>query len=140
MKELDANEESKYTIISFDLNDLKKANDQYGHVHGDMLIKKAAELINETFSGSGIVGRIGGDEFIAIISTEDTTYVEALLKQLKLRVDETNQSMPELNLSISYGYAVWNEIEENLTERVYQLSDNRMYEYKRIYKQQRGGQ
>ncbi len=139
MKELDADEESKYTIVSFDLNDLKKSNDQYGHVQGDLLIKRAAELIGDIFSDSGIVGRIGGDEFIAILSTEDTTYVEALLEQLRQRIDETNRSMPELNLSISYGYAMRSEIEENITEKVYQLSDNRMYEYKRIYKQQREG-
>lgn len=139
MKELDADEDSKYTIISFDLNNLKKTNDQYGHVQGDLLIKRAAELIGDIFSDSGIVGRIGGDEFIAILSTEDTTYVEALLEQLKKRIDETNRIMPELNLSISYGYAVRNEIGENITEKVYQLSDNRMYEYKRIYKQQREG-
>lgn len=70
------------------------------------------------------------------LSTEDTTYVESLLEQLKKRIDETNRIIPELNLSISYGYAMRNEIEENITEKVYQLSDNRMYEYKRIYKQQ----
>ena len=139
MKELDANEDSKYTIISFDLNDLKKTNDQCGHVHGNLLIKKAAELIDEIFSSVGVVGRIGGDEFIAILSTEDTTYVEALLEQMQQRIDEANESMPELNLSTSYGYAVRNEIKENSTEKVYQLSDDRMYEYKRIYKQQREG-
>lgn len=137
MKKLDSDEESPYTIISFDLNDLKQMNDRYGHVQGDLLIKTAAELIDEIFSFSGIVGRIGGDEFIAILSTEDVTYVESLLEQLKQRVDEANQSMPELNLSISYGYATRSEIDENMTEKVYQLSDNRMYEYKRIYKQQR---
>lgn len=47
--------------------------------------------------------------------------------------------MPELNLSISYGYAMRSEIEEYIPEKVYQLSDNRMYEYKRIYKRQREG-
>ena len=139
MKELDTDEESKYTIVSFDLNDLKKSNDQYGHVQGDLLIKRAAELIGDIFSDSGIVGRIGGDEFMAILSTEDTTYVEALLEQLRQRIDETNRSTPEFNLSISYGYAMRSEIEENIPEKVYQLSDNRMYEYKRIYKQQREG-
>ncbi|MBR3825469.1 MAG: diguanylate cyclase [Lachnospiraceae bacterium] len=72
-------------------------------------------------------------------NTEDTTYVEALLEQLRQRIDETNRSIPELNLSISYGYAMRSEIEENIPEKVYQLSDNRMYEYKRIYKQQREG-
>ena len=54
------------------------------------------------------MGRIGGDEFIAILSTEDTTYVESLLEQLKKRIDETNRIIPELNLSISYGYAMRN--------------------------------
>ena len=136
MNELDSDEKGKYTIISFDLNDLKKINDEHGHVQGDLIIKSAAGLIEDVFSASGIVGRIGGDEFIAILSTEDTTYVDALLEQLNQRVEEANQGMPELNLSISYGYATKSESEAKVTEYVYQLSDDRMYEHKRIYKQQ----
>lgn len=136
MSELDSDEESKYTIVSFDLNDLKKINDEHGHVQGDLMIKTAAGLIEDVFSVSGIVGRIGGDEFISILSTEDTTYVEALLEKLNQRVDETNQSIPEMNLSISYGYATRSESGARVTEQVYQLSDDRMYEHKRIYKKQ----
>ncbi len=134
MKNLELDEESRYTIVTFDLNDLKKMNDRYGHIQGDLLIKKAAELIQDIFSVSGVVGRIGGDEFIALLDTEDITYVESLLEKLKCRVDEANQSIPELNLSISYGYATRSEIDKNMTEKVYQLSDKRMYEYKRRYK------
>lgn len=137
MNALDADEKSRYTIVSFDLNDLKKMNDQYGHVHGDLLIKKAAELIQETFSDSAVVGRIGGDEFIAVLTTEDTKVVEALLEQLKRRIEEANQSISDLNLSISYGYALRSEIQDNMTENVYKLSDERMYEYKKNYKKQR---
>lgn len=59
-----------------------------------------------------------------------------MIKKAAELIDETKRIIPELNLSISYGYAMRNEIEENITEKVYQLSDNRMYEYKRIYKQQ----
>lgn len=136
MKTLDSDEKSQYTIVSFDLNDLKKMNDRYGHVHGDLLIKKAAELIQETFSDSAVVGRIGGDEFIAILSTEDTNVVDELLEHLERRVDESNQSISELNLSISYGYAVRSEIQNNETENVYKLSDERMYEYKRMHKKE----
>ena len=74
--------------------------------------------------------------FIAILSTEDTTYVDALLEQLNQRVEEANQGTSELYLSISYGYATKSESEAKVTEQVYQLSDDRMYENKRIYKQQ----
>lgn len=134
MNALDADENSRYTIVSFDLNNLKKTNDQYGHVQGDLLIKKAAEVIDKTFSDVAVVGRIGGDEFIAILSTEDKNVVEKLLQKLKKRVDEINDNIAELNLSISYGYAVRSEIQDNDTEKVYKLSDERMYEHKRLYK------
>ena len=60
---------SDYTIICFDLNDLKITNDTYGHARGDILIKSAAEVIKDTFEPHGVVARIGGDEFISILNT-----------------------------------------------------------------------
>ena len=131
MAKLQANPASKYTVISMDLNDLKKTNDKYGHSKGDLLIQKAAETISGAFSGTGIVGRMGGDEFIAILETDEESQIELLLSTLKKLIDATNIITPDLNLSISYGYATCNEVIDRNIEKVYQLADKRMYEYKR---------
>lgn len=123
-----------YTIFSFDLNDLKKVNDTHGHTKGDLLIKSAAAVISETFSSSGVVGRMGGDEFIAILPTSAKSQIEKLTADFNSRIINANKNNPDLHLSISYGYAASTEIEERNTEKVYQLADDRMYENKKTYK------
>ena len=67
MEKINENREENYTIICFDLNNLKETNDNYGHTRGDLLIQSAAQVIKDTFSKKGVVGRMGGDEFIAIL-------------------------------------------------------------------------
>ena len=135
MSRLQAEQDSNYTIISLDLNNLKKTNDTYGHSKGDLLIQKAADVISDAFSSSGVVGRRGGDEFIVILQTKDCIQIDSLITTLNKLIDDTNKAVPDLNLSISYGYATCGEVSEQNIEKVYQLADHRMYEYKRKYKQ-----
>lgn len=134
MEKLEKENSHIYTIIAFDLNDLKKTNDTSGHTKGDLLIKSAASVISEAFSSSGVIGRMGGDEFIAIIPDHNTEQLQELITNFNNLIIKTNKSNPDLHLSISYGYAASNEIKENNIEKVYQLADDRMYEYKQHYK------
>ena len=134
MNNLQADEYSTYTIITFDLNGLKQANDTFGHSKGDLLIQTAAKVISDAFSDSGIVGRMGGDEFISILKTNDKNQIEALINSFNKLIEVTNNEHSELNLSISYGYATNDEVDERNIEKVYQLADDRMYECKKIVK------
>lgn len=134
MLALESTKNNNYTIFNFDLNDLKKINDSHGHAQGDLLIKKAASIISEAFSTSGIVGRMGGDEFIAIIPTDNATQIDSLVNHLKELIDNANANDPYLHLSISYGYAANTEFNEPEIEKVYQLADKRMYINKTQYK------
>lgn len=52
-------------VFMFDLNDLKKCNDTYGHDYGDQYIKMAADALKKLFAEEGKCYRIGGDEFCA---------------------------------------------------------------------------
>ncbi|MDE7276817.1 MAG: GGDEF domain-containing protein [Lachnospiraceae bacterium] len=126
-------EDLNYTIICFDLNDLKKTNDTYGHTRGDILIKSAAEAIQETFEAHGMVARIGGDEFITILHTTVNEEITRLLAQFRAAVDRKNREITNLNMSIAYGYASCSMQEHNI-DKVYQMADDRMYEKKKQMK------
>ena len=65
----DGLDESKenYGIFAFDLNLLKQTNDTKGHAVGDLLIRTFAKTLSKVFSEYGVVGRIGGDEFVVFI-------------------------------------------------------------------------
>lgn len=56
-----------FTIFNFDMNGLKATNDTHGHSSGDKLIKGFADILTKSFGDKGIVGRMGGDEFIVIV-------------------------------------------------------------------------
>ena len=130
MRKLSVNENSKYTIINFDLNGLKKMNDTYGHIKGDELICYAAIVLEKAFADEGVVGRMGGDEFIAIIENDNVEFIENLIDKFKNNIKEVNEKKPDLGLSISYGYATNTELNGASSEKVYQVADERMYAYK----------
>lgn len=126
---------SDYTIICFDLNDLKITNDTYGHARGDILIKSAAEVIKDTFEPHGVVARIGGDEFISILNTTLPEEISGLLEKFHADIRQKNREISNLNMSIAYGCASCSPQEHNI-DIIYQTADNRMYEKKRQMKQQ----
>ena len=134
MAALGEKKSNNYTIINFDLNKLKEINDTYGHAQGDHLIKMAAHVISKAFSTSGVVGRMGGDEFIALIPTTDTNIIEQLIKNLNKYIAVANDDDPHLHLSLSLGYACNTEIDDDTPEKVYELADKRMYNNKRSFK------
>ncbi len=140
MKKLNKEKHSNYTVICFDLNNLKIINDTYGHAKGDILIKSAAKVISKSFEKQGIVGRMGGDEFIAILKTSHKKEIDLLITQFLHNIVKMNKEVTELNISIAYGYAVSNEINENNIEKIYQIADDRMYENKKQFKAQRNNQ
>jgi diguanylate cyclase (GGDEF)-like protein len=59
-------ENGRVTLLVFDIDDLKKYNDIYGHSAGDEILKQAAVLMRRCCRGHDVVGRIGGDEFAVI--------------------------------------------------------------------------
>lgn len=123
----------KYTVICFDLNNLKTVNDTYGHAKGDVLIRSAAEVIAETFESYGVVARMGGDEFVAVIGTADEEKLASLMKEFVQNIDRKNRVIKDLNMSIAYGYASGSQSDSDI-EKVYQTADDRMYEKKKQMK------
>ncbi|MCM1386642.1 MAG: GGDEF domain-containing protein [Bacillus sp. (in: Bacteria)] len=136
MNKIKDSESIDYTVICFDVNNLKTVNDTYGHAKGDILIKSAADVISETFGKHGVVARMGGDEFISIIETSETEEINRLMELFRQNMDSKNEEIPDLHMSIAYGYASCNPKEYNI-EKIYQIADNRMYEKKKQMKQEK---
>lgn len=60
-------------VLYFDVNNLKRINDQHGHAAGDAALKKIAEVLLANVRESDVVGRLGGDEFGVILVQVDET-------------------------------------------------------------------
>lgn len=57
----------KYALMLFDLDFFKNANDLYGHMFGDQVLREAARKVQKSMRTSDIVARIGGDEFLVFV-------------------------------------------------------------------------
>jgi diguanylate cyclase (GGDEF)-like protein len=55
------------TLLMFDLDKFKSINDRFGHAVGDSALKVFAKVLEESTRGSDIVGRLGGEEFVAMV-------------------------------------------------------------------------
>lgn len=113
-------------IIVCDVDSLKLINDTLGHEVGDRLIKAAAHIIKETFRGSDIAARIGGDEFAILIPNAERSTLDDCSARLQLAISRHNLSAMEYNLSISVGFALK---EENMMfmEDAFKEADSNMY-------------
>ena len=125
-----AEEQLDFAVVVFDVNDLKRVNDEQGHEAGDRHIRAASSLICETFKHSPIF-RIGGDEFASILERKDYFTRDTLMKAFNTMIEE---NLREGRVVVSAGMAVYNPAEDEDYKTVFQRADEAMYERKRFLK------
>ena len=127
-------EDSKipYGLLILDLNGFKQINDEYGHQKGDDVLTQFSALLREVFLKDGFVARLGGDEF-AVILMEDEPEVPLHMKELKNKLKELED--PVLgNVSFSYGYE--SKTAAKPMREMYRKADQKMYQYKDLYRKE----
>ena len=124
------NEAANFGVVVFDLNQLKKTNDTYGHDVGDKLIVTAAKVISDVFKRSPVF-RIGGDEFLAVLQHRDLDDCEELFVQLDTVCGNTViEEMNTTSISIARGFAMFETNKDVCFNDVFKRADNAMYENK----------
>ena len=113
-------------VVSADLNGLKQANDKMGHIAGDQLIRKAAEVLKESLSSWGQVYRTGGDEFFSLLTGVEESAWPQIQNVLDQKIAEINER-EHMTLSIAVGVA---QLQDGDINGAIQLSDRRMYQQK----------
>jgi diguanylate cyclase (GGDEF)-like protein len=74
------------TIIMMDVNDFKHFNDTQGYSAGDLILKRIAEVLEEEFRKSDILGRYSGDQFIAVLPDTDVPLALVVAQRLRSRM------------------------------------------------------
>lgn len=118
--------------VVLDINNLKKANDNYGHEVGDKLIVDAADCIKEAFGKIGNCYRIGGDEFSVILLHVMEADVEAGFERLEKQLALRNKDR-DIPIRIAYGYAMKKK-ESTTFQELFNKADSNMYDKKQEMK------
>ena len=121
---LDTKRQLPISLIMGDINGLKLINDAFGHNMGDRALKKAAEIMIDSFRDEDIISRVGGDEFIILLPmTMEKTALE-IVERVKKRCE--NNPLEYIKINISFGIATKTSIDEDI-DKIYKKAEDRMY-------------
>jgi len=70
-------------VVHADLDSFKEINDSHGHDAGDAVLKRFSEVLKGNTRASDICGRMGGDEFLLVITHVEKHYIEATINRLR---------------------------------------------------------
>lgn len=143
-------------VIFIDLNDFKKANDTYGHIFGDEVLKLFALTLKEAgIRETDIICRYGGDEFVIVLGglkyDESKNIIDKRIKNIAQKWDQKKQESSslsmadDLNLSLSIGVRLVDYLDINnfmnnetqtdkIADEILKQADTSMYLAKEIYK------
>lgn len=122
---LAGDEELKYILVLIDLDGFKQANDHYGHLFGDEVLKYVASTLSGSLRGADIIARMGGDEFLLFMPYRDET---------KLPVDRIfrilDSDFKGFHVSVSMGVAKAKACGRDY-DRLFHMADVALYQVKK---------
>lgn len=112
-----------------DIDKFKQINDRYGHEVGDKVLARVGELLNQTFRECSIIGRYGGDEFVAFAFSNDKAYFAELEANFNQQLENIS---PEKGLSVhvSVGKSVSEIYCLTSLQSLIKQADQQMYKVK----------
>ncbi len=115
-------------LLILDLDNFKNVNDQYGHLFGDALITRMAQLLTNLFHSQDVVGRIGGDEFLVLVKgVTDQHLLASQCRRLRdMLLQAFHSEVLDLQLSCSIGIALCPEHGSNYYE-LFSKADQALY-------------
>ena len=127
MHRLDTSRQLPLSIIIADLNGLKLVNDIYGHIKGDELLKKTAEILKTSCREEDIIARWGGDEFLILLPK--TSKQKAEMIQKRIMENCPHNYTGDVPISIALGVECKTEHDQDLQD-IIRKAEDKMYEQK----------
>lgn len=120
------------SFILFDLNRFKTINDTYGHHEGDFVLITFAQIMLDSFRDCDVIGRIGGDEFVVMLSNSNEEKATIVLKRFFIAIEKANERLNKpYKIESSVGFAHFKYDTDKSIESMIQDADTAMYEQKK---------
>lgn len=129
LNRLEGSRQYPISLIIADVDGLKETNDRYGHLSGDALLRRAAEILRQACRSEDMVARIGGDEFGIVLPHSDTHVAENACQRIQNMLGMLKVGELEFPISLSLGVATARSGDP--LRKVLRQADKAMYIVKR---------
>ncbi|WP_313071328.1 PAS domain S-box protein [Lacrimispora sp.] len=127
LRRMDTKNNLPITMILADVNGLKLTNDAFGHMTGDLLLKRTVEIFHQNSRCGDIIARIGGDEFVFLLSRTNKEEAEEMISRMKAAM--AKEKVENGILSVSFGSATKTMADQDIYY-IFSEAENAMYQQK----------
>ncbi len=118
-------------FVMMDLDYFKAINDNYGHLAGDDVIRKVADVLREELRIVDMVGRIGGEEFALLLVETDRESALQVCERIREHIENLrfnfNTSPEPVALTVSIGYCMMDSTTALSSKELYSVADKCLY-------------
>jgi diguanylate cyclase (GGDEF)-like protein len=119
------------SLVFMDLDNFKAINDGFGHAEGDFALQAFAKLMRQTFRKSDLCARVGGDEFVVLLTNASRETAEAVTARFQRSLASFSEQIQRgYNITFSYGIVEYAPEEHDSIEALMAAGDSSMYAQK----------
>ncbi|MCF6310018.1 MAG: GGDEF domain-containing protein [Sulfurimonas sp.] len=119
-----------FSVVFFDLDHFKDVNDNYGHDAGDAVLSAFAKILKDEAREVDIIGRFGGEEFIAILAETDAEGGAVLAEKVRKKVEKAKFMYKETRIEVTVSCGVCERKTHSSLQNVIKSADENLYKAK----------
>lgn len=108
-KRISEEKEKRIVIAILDVDHFKSVNDTFGHLYGDKVLARVGGRLKEIVGEDGVIGRIGGDEFMIVFNgLDDDQVLRGMLRAIRTQIKwEFAEDFENLSITCSIGASIF---------------------------------
>ena len=119
-----------FSVIMFDIDFFKKVNDTYGHDAGDAVLAAFAKILKKEARFVDIVGRFGGEEFMALLSETDAKGGSVFADKVRKKVEKSRFMYKGNRISVTVSAGISERVKHSSLQNVINSADEYLYKAK----------